>query len=221
MKKKKRGLQKQILALYFLFTFSLVFILIFAVWQLTKLGISEFEYERISRILTNLKTHHLDYTNKLNNFTSEIATNPDLITSIENQNPASIQSILNSYGDHSWASYMALFDAKGVMLYGEDWELVESFLPEMLTLAKQNSTQGFSANFSNKIFYFSFDPIYSENDQNKTFLGFFLNVNQITFYEIGAAQDPQIFLLPFSVPLNPEQDVLKKLIPKQIGRAHV
>ncbi|MBC8383657.1 MAG: GHKL domain-containing protein [Candidatus Cloacimonetes bacterium] len=214
MKKKKRGLQKQILALYFLFTFSLVFILIFSVWQLTKLGISEFEYERISRTLTNLKTLQLDYTNKLNNFTSEIVTNPDLITSIENQDPASIQSILNSYDDHPLASYMALFDANGTMLYGEDWELVESFLPEMLSLAKQNTTQGFSANFSNKIFYFAYAPLYSENDHEKTFLGLFLNVSQITPSEIGAAQDPQIFLLPFSVPLNTEQEILKKIIPE-------
>ena len=214
MKKKKRGLQKQILALYFLFTFSLVFILIFSVWQLTKLGISEFEYERISRTLTNLKTLQLDYTNELNNFTSEIVTNPDLITSAENQDPASIQSILNSYDDHPLASYMALFDANGTMLYGEDWELVESFLPEMLSLAKQNTTQGFSANFSNKIFYFAYAPLYSENDHEKTFLGLFLNVSQITPSEIGAAQDPQIFLLPFSVPLNTEQEILKKIIPE-------
>ena len=214
MKKKKRGLQKQILALYFLFTFSLVFILIFSVWQLTKLGISEFEYERISRTLTNLKTLQLDYTNELNNFTSEIVTNPDLITSAENQDPASIQSILNSYDDHPLASYMALFDANGIMLYGEDWELVESFLPEMLSLAKQNTTQGFSANFSNKIFYFAYAPLYSENDHEKTFLGLFLNVSQITPSEIGAAQDPQIFLLPFSVPLNTEQEILKKIIPE-------
>ncbi len=214
MKKKKRGLQKQILALYFLFTFSLVFILIFSVWQLTKLGISEFEYERISRTLTNLKTLQLDYTNMLNNFTSEIATTPDLITSAENQDAVSIQSILNSYDDHPLASYMALFDANGTMLYGEYWELVESFLPEMLSLAKQNTTQGFSANFSNKIFYFAYAPLYSENDQEKTFLGLFLNVSQITPSEIGAARDPQIFLLPFSVPLNPEQEILKKIIPE-------
>lgn len=211
MKKKKRGLQKQILVLYFLFTFSLVFILIFSVWQLTKLGISEFEYERISRLLTNLKTLQRDYTNKLNNFTSEIANNPALVASVESQDFESIQSILNSYDDHSLASYMAIFDAKGTILYGEQWELVESFLPEMLSLAKQNTTQGFSASFSNKIFYFSYTPLYSENDQEKTFLGLFINVNQISPSEIGAAQDPHIFLLPFSVPLNPEQEILKKI----------
>ena len=214
MKKKKRGLQKQILALYFIFTFSLVFLLIFTVWQLTKLGISEFEYERISRTLINLKTHQLDYTNDLVNFTSKIATNPDLIASAENQNIESIQSILNSYDDHLLASYMALFDAKGVMLYGEDWELVESFVPKMLSSAKQNTAQGFSASFSNKIFYFSYAPLYSENDEKKTFLGFFLNVNQTTLSEIGAAQNPQIFLLPFPVPLNPEQEILNKIIPE-------
>jgi len=85
MKKKKRGLQKQILALYFIFTFSLVFLLIFSIWQLTRFGISEFEYERISRMLTNLKALQLDYTNDLNNFTSEIANDPALISAAENQ----------------------------------------------------------------------------------------------------------------------------------------
>jgi len=214
MKKKKRGLQKQILALYFIFTFSLVFILIFSIWQLTILGISEFEYERISRMLTNLKALQLDYTNDLNNFTSEIANNPALVSSVENSDISDIHTILKSYDDSSLATYMAIFNAKGEVLYGEEWELVESFLPKMLSLAKQNLTQGFSANFSNKIYYFSYDPLYSENDQKKTFLGFLLNVNQITSSDIGITQNPQIFLLPFSEPLNPEKDILKKLIPE-------
>ncbi|MCD6329275.1 MAG: GHKL domain-containing protein [Candidatus Cloacimonetes bacterium] len=213
MKKKKRGLQKQILALYFIFTFSLVFILIFSIWQLTKFGISEFEYERISRTLTNLKALQLDYTNGLNNFTSEIATDSTLTAAVEDQDIASIHSILKSYDDRSFATYTALFDTQGNMLYGEQWELVESFLPKMLLLAKQNSAQGFSANFSNKIYYFSYAPLYSENDQKKTFLGFLLNVNQITSFDIGITQNPQIFLLPFSEPLNPEQDILLKILP--------
>ena len=213
MKKKKRGLQKEILVLYLIFTFSLIFLLLFSMWQLNKFGISEFEYEKISRLLTNLKTIQHDHTTKLNNFTVGIANNPALITSVENQDVSTIHSILNSYNDHSLASYMALFDVKGAILYGEQWELVESFLPEMLSSAKQNTTQNFSASFSNKIFYFSYAPLYSENDQEKIFSGLFLNVSQITPSEIGAARNPQIFLLPFSVPLNSEQEILKKLIP--------
>ena len=141
MKKKKRGLQKQILALYFIFTFSLVFLLIFSIWQLTRFGISEFEYERISRMLTGLKTLQLEYTNNLNNFTSEIANDPALTAAVEDKDIASIYSILKSYDDRSFATYMALFDTQGNVLYGEQWELVESFLPKMLLLAKQNSTQ--------------------------------------------------------------------------------
>ena len=214
MKKKKRGLQKQIILLYFVFTFSLVFLLIFSVWQLTRFGISEFEYERISRVLTNIKSLKLDITNNVNRFTTEMSGNQDLITSLERNDISSAQAILTSYKERNLFSYIALFTPEGKSLYGESWDLVDSYLPKMLLLSKQNVTLGFYASFLNKIYYFSFSPVLPDTENYATSLGLVLNVHQITSLELRLTQNFHVFILPYPDFSITENEILTKIEPE-------
>jgi len=202
MKKSKTGLQKQIFVLYFIVTFSLVFLLLFIIWQISQISIAEFEYDRISRVLTSVKSSQLNLTTEFNNLTNQIAQDQRFVQAIYKSNKNQIKNFVAEYKSDPFAGVITIYDDRQKIIYGENWELVDKYLSRMYVLTKLKNNQNFMATFSQKFYYISYAPLLFEHEDSEIFVGMLVNVHQITAQNLGISGNPDISIIPYTKNLS-------------------
>ncbi len=213
LKKKRAGLQKQIFMLFFIVTISLIFLLLFIFWQISRISIYGFEYDRISNVLTAVRSSQLSLTNEISNVTNQIARDPYLISAVIQDNKAAMDEIVSHHQADPFTGVITIYDKKQNIVYGEGWELVDNYLPRMFLLSKLNNPKSFMATFSQKVYYISFSPIIPENGDTSELNGLLVNVHEVTSQNLGIARNPNIGLLPFSETLVPYDKWLEDFLP--------
>jgi len=213
LKKKRAGLQKQIFVLFFVVTISLIFLLLFIIWQISRISIYSFEDDRISQVLTSVKSSQLNLTNEFNNFTNQIANDPELARSVSDDNRLKIHALIAQYQSDPFTGVITIYDDTQNILYGESWELVDTYLSRMFILAKLNSSRSFMATYSQKVYHISFAPLVSESTTLGSIAGLLVVVHQITDQNLGIARNPNIVLLAYSENLIAADKQFNDLLP--------
>lgn len=213
LKKKRAGLQKQIFVLFFVVTISLIFVLLFIIWQISRISIYGFEYDRISNVLAAVKTSQLSLTNEYNNFTNQIANDPDLVQSVIEENITEIHTLITQYKSEPFSGVITIYDEKQNILYGEGWELVDTYLSRMFLLAKLNSPKSFISTYSQKVYHISFAPLISDTSTSDSIVGLLVNVHQLTEQNLGISRNPNIGLLSYTENFTPRDKPFDDLIP--------
>lgn len=151
--------EKRIFLLYFFYTFTVVLILLLFSWILAKYGINQYENNEIRKELTHfsiqLDNKLLDLQNSLN----ELIGRPEIISASSRKNKLIIEEAVqqNELGS------LVIFDRERNIWFGENWELMQKYLPQIYQSASQTFSGSFLGSFNEKMYIISFSPCISDS----------------------------------------------------------
>ncbi|MBN2460550.1 MAG: GHKL domain-containing protein [Candidatus Cloacimonetes bacterium] len=198
--KLKQGLEQRVFIFFLIITFLLVLALFFIEWQITKFGILQFENKNIRQVLVNYRLRMRQWDSESQNNLQNITTTYHLADAILKKDTTYLQTTLNKYSYNNHGSYLIVFDDNLAILYGQSWELVESYLATMLEKAGEKKVSSFLANFGNKIYHITYKLIFHPEDSEDC-IGIIVSVQN----QLNISFDPEYlgftYLLPY--PLQP------------------
>ncbi len=206
MNRLKQSLEQRVFALFFIITFILVMILMLVEWQLIKLGIKQYENTGINKSLTefsfNLRNHFADSQNLI----QDIIVEKEFIDAMEVNDIIYLTNLQNELTNETKNNYIAIFDENNVQIIGEDWDLVNKYIPDIRNLPADRSSGSFLVNYGFKIYSISYSTII----RNYVRKGIIINLQSydknIVTTDVGGSS----YLLPY--PIQPVVEKLSKSI---------
>jgi len=201
MKKTKIGLEKRTFLLFFVITLLVIFILIFFAAQLAKYGIKINENSRISDIISEVKLAHNNLETKSKIHLGKIALNSQVLKAIEQKESLNFISDLDAVISDSKTRHISIYDKQQNLIFGESWEMIERYIPNIFEEIKKNVPRNFMANFGKKIYQITYSSLYSDSSKDD-FLGIILSVELIEITRLNLKNSNNVFLFPYPFDLS-------------------
>jgi len=166
---KKSDFERRVLMLFFLFTFLVVLILTLFAWQLAKYGINQYEDIEINNIMINFDIAFEDLVLESQNTLNEITRDENIIIASAQKNQDIIKEAIIEKDMES----LVIFDRDRDIWFGENWELLHKYLPQIYQNASQTFFGSFIGSFDDKLYLITFSPCISPAP-NPELLGIFI-----------------------------------------------
>ncbi|MBN1326487.1 MAG: hypothetical protein JW996_00885, partial [Candidatus Cloacimonetes bacterium] len=167
MNKLKLGLEQRVFILYIILTFLLVLILAFSEWQLAKFGIWQFENKRINEIIQEYRSTRNRLINESQNFVNLLSTSRNLVTAVTKKDSMEVRRLIEFYSNNQQPEFLAIYSSDYELIYGENWELIESYLPVIFDHAENRPYKTFYTTFGSKIYRLTYSVIYHDLPENE------------------------------------------------------
>jgi len=201
MKKMKIGLEKRTFLLFFVITLLVIFILIFFAAQLAKYGITINENSRISDMLSEVKMAHNNLETNSKIHLEEIALNLQVLRAIEQKESLSFISDLTAVISGTEVKNISIYDKQQNLIFGDRWELIERYIPNIFEKVRMSVPGNFLANFGKKIYQITYSSLYSDSSKDN-FLGVILSVELIEINRLNLNNNNNVFLFPYPFDLS-------------------
>ena len=195
---RKSDFERRIFMLFFLFTFILVFILAFFAWQLAKFGINQYEDIEINNIMINFDILLEDEILLSQNMLNDLTQKEEIITASIHRNMKTIQDAI--IGDDM--ENLVIFDRDRNIWFGENWELMQKYLPQIYQDASQTFFGSFLGAFNNKLYLITFSPCISAAP-NSELLGIFVVSKKLDIHNFNIDTQQHLVLMTYKNLANP------------------
>ena len=166
---KKSDFERRVLMLFFFFTFLVVLILTLFAWQLAKYGINQYEDIEINNIMIDFNIAFEDLVLKSQNTLNEITRDENIIIASAQKNQDIIKEAIIEKDMES----LVIFDRDRNIWFGENWELLQKYLPQIYQNASQTFFDSFVGSYDDKLYLITFSPCISPGP-NSELLGIFI-----------------------------------------------
>ena len=201
MKKMRIGLEKRTFILFFVITLLVIFILIFFAAQLATYGIKINENSHIVNMISEIKIaqNNLATNSKIN--LEKIALDSQVLKAIEQKESLNFISDLTTVISDTKVQHIGIYDKHQHLVFGESWEMVERYIPNIFTEVKKYVPGNFLTNFGKKIYQITYSSLYSDTSTDD-FLGVILSVELIEITRLNLKNSSNVFLFPYPFDLS-------------------
>ena len=194
----KSDFERRIFTLFFMFTFLLVCILAFFAWQLAKYGINQYEDIEINNIMVNFDILLEDEILISQNMLNDLTTKKEIIT-------ASIQKDVKTIKDAIIGNEMeslVIFDRDRNIWFGENWKLMQKYLPQIYQDASQTFFGSFLGSFNERLYLIAFSPCVS-SAPNSELIGIFVVSKKLDINNFNIDSQQKLALITYKNLTNP------------------
>jgi len=205
MNKLKHSLEQRIFILFLIITFLMILALIFIEWQLAKFGIRQYETKNINQVLTNYKFSKSQKNSNSITLLKDIALTSGLSDVIKRSKPTEVNDFINTEIDQTLTSFLAIYNEDLELIYGNSWEMVESYLEKISKTADIIENDVFYSNFGKKLYRLSYHII--KNQTTGELVGYLINVENHNSITPSNEFIGLTYLLPYPLSLTSEYPI--------------
>jgi len=186
---KKSDFERRIFMLFFFFTFLVVLILTLFAWQLAKYGINQYEDIEINNIMIDFNISFEDIVLGSQNTLNDITRNEEIIIASTQKN----KSVINNAIIGKEMESLVIFDRDRNIWFGENWELMQKYLPQIYQNASQTFYDSFVGSFNEKLYLITFSPCISPAP-NSELLGIFVVSKKLNIQDFNVESQQSLSL---------------------------
>lgn len=189
--KKEIGLKKKIFLLFFTITFVFILLLSSIVWYLARYGIRQYEDGHINETMTEVKLSQSRFKSSSYEYLQTIMSNSLFIKSISEHSDLDLEN----YPEFNEDRTLFVFDKHLNQIYGQEWEVTDTYKRAMFKNNTKNTFGSFTANTVNKIFSITFSPIHSDDK----YFGLIVCVEKTTKETYNLQQSKNVILNSYPI----------------------
>jgi len=193
------SLKNRIFALFIIYTFSLFFFVILIESYIFKEIILQFEDSILNNYLTELRTVQKDFESRTDITLEEISRDTMLLSAVQNFDYNKTEEILDKYQEQNKSGVLYLFNKGYEWCYGEEWELLEKYISNIVSNGMNNLSGNFFLNLEKQPFFLSYIPLFS--NETGRYIGVLISLKPV-FYQELMESGKKVY--SFATPVNPE-----------------